>query len=617
MVNFQKKIKFLLKNLYNDDLNKLTEAFISFSPLKENSKQLRSRKVTIRKWLDEKNEIKNPHKFHKEYQNYAISQLRFRDGREVFSFRAFDDWSLDKFEERFREYQEDKNSKHISLKDYGYIYYYHEDSQSMVYFKITYGDNNQVELSTYHHAQILIYTGEMIRDSSSSMLHFIVSNELEKMFFSFSELDLKLDFDVYGICLSKDFILKNPKSSLVLLSQKLLSIDRKKIFETKINASNITIANNDKRTEEVSFIDNLYTHLRDLKSCTDSYLSKNIFLNLFLEEFNLFYQKLNDFESKDEFFINSLVKNLHIILTSLQQSKKREHLKIIYTIKDIDKSLFSSIDNQAIEIYNYLLKLSEQGIISFEFVISLGEKVKINKELEFIFQGFEQAGIRMLFRGYREMKAYTTIILIDDYNLAISCRNGYYTHNVTRSRKKVDDLRKEYEIQKNYAQPLKTIIERDYPLNGIWYMYGNGSNNTLHFATILIDGDSMNITLNSHNNQKYQGVIYRVYGDVLLCSNLAIMKFREDEKNQVIKIVSLMSDQHNGNGKPIILFAILSRVEMEEDDREMLFSALVDQQNSPYDKASFKLSLSIDEILRPLLFKYESIINNKTLHPSG
>jgi hypothetical protein len=294
MVDFQKKIKFLLKYIYNDELNRLTEAFIKYKY--PTSKQLRSRKVAIRKWLDGKKKIKSPYMFHIDYEKYAISQLRFKDGTEVFPLSAFD-LSFDKFEGKFEKYQNDKKSKHISLEDYRYIYYYHEDSQSLVYFEITYEGNGKIKLSTHHHAQVLSYTGEVTQDSSSSMLHFIVSNEFERMFFSFSELDLKLDFDVYGLCLSKDFLLKNPKSSLVLLSQKLLGVEKKKLFETKINASNITIVNNDKRTEEVSFIDNLSTHLRDLKSCTDGYFSRDIFLNLFLEEFNLFYQKLDDFEA--------------------------------------------------------------------------------------------------------------------------------------------------------------------------------------------------------------------------------------------------------------------------------------------------------------------------------
>ena len=609
MVDFQKKIKFLFKNLYNDDLNRLTEAFIFFSPLKEESKQLISRKVTMRKWLDEKNEIKTPHKFQKDYQNYAISKLKFRNGREVFSFRAFDDWILDKFEDRFREYQEDKNRKDISLEHYQYIYYYYEESKSLAYIKINYEESNQVTFVTNHSLHTLIYKGEV--KISNNTINFIVSNESEMMFFSFSELDLKLNNEIYGIYLSKDYSLEKPKSSLVLLSRKKLTLEMEGQFKTKINPSNITIANNDKRirTEEGSFIDNLSSHLKDLKSCTDNHISKDIFLNIFLEEFNLFYRKFSDFDRKDEFFISSLINNLYIILNSLEQTKEKQHLKIIYTLKDVKNSLFSPIDSQAIDIYTYLIKLSKQDIISFEFVIALDKKVKVDKELVFLFKGLEQAGIAILFRDYSEMKAYTTILLIDNYNLAISCRNGYYAHNITRSKNKIDDLRKKYEIQKKYAQPLQTILDRDYPLNGTWYFYGYGSSGVLHFATILIEGNIIDVTLKSHNDTKYRGKMYKIYGDVLLCTELGIMKFREEEEKKIIKIISVMSDQHNGNGKPVVLFAILSRVQLEEEDMNNIFLALIDKDISIHEKTSYSVSMNIDAMLKPLLFKYEKIYN--------
>ena len=54
----------------------------------------------------------------------------------------------------------------------------------------------------------------------------------------------------------------------------------------------------------------------------------------------------------------------------------------------------------------------------------------------------------------------------------------------------------------------------------------------------------------------------------------------------------------------MMLFAILSKVELDEEDRETIFSTLVDQENSPYEKASFQLSLHIDAVLKPFLQKY-------------
>jgi hypothetical protein len=138
-------------------------------------------------------------------------------------------------------------------------------------------------------------------------------------------------------------------------------------------------------------------------------------------------------------------------------------------------------------------------------------------------------------------------------------------------------------------------------------MYSYGSNNDLHIEKLTIDGENIDGIILTHNNLRYQGKVYRIYEDVLLCTEYGIMKFKKEYEHNIIKIVSIMADQENGNRQSIIIFAILSRVELEEQDREAIFSAMVDKESSPHEKGSFKLSLSLYETLRPLLFKYEKI----------
>ena len=95
MVDFQKKIKFLLENLYDNDENRLTQDFIKYSS--PTPQQLRSRKVAIMKWLHEKS-LKTPY-ISKDYEKYAISKLKFKNGMQVFPFNAFD-WKFSKFQQR-------------------------------------------------------------------------------------------------------------------------------------------------------------------------------------------------------------------------------------------------------------------------------------------------------------------------------------------------------------------------------------------------------------------------------------------------------------------------------------------------------------------------------------
>ena len=596
MVKFKKKINFLLENLYKD-INELAKAFHpSENPTK---KEIRSRKVAVRKWLNGQQEGAR----FSGYENYPIAKLTFKNGMQVFPLSAFDEWGFEKFENRFKEYQKDKELRHISLKDYRYIYYYHEKNRELVYFEIEYEKYNRVTLYTKHHAQMLFYKGYIERHSD--ILHYIVSNSDEMMFFSFNELALKLDYDVYGLALTKDYELKKPKTSMVLLSQKLLTKEQRKIFETKINISNITIADNEKKGIEVCFINNLSNHLRDLKEVTDNYSSNDIFLNLFLDEYNLFYNKFDQFSNQYGYYLSSFSKGMMKIIDLLLKTDKKHHIQVVYTLKDFDKSLFNPSFSDSVEFFHRIVTLSKEERISFEFIIVLKKDTVIDRDLKDKFREFQEANIPIYFRRKKDIKAYSTIVLIKDYMLAVFGLKGEDRYKITKYPTDVLKLTKEYEFQKKYAKSLQEILEEDYPLNGRWYQYGYGSKNALHFAIFDIEGDNIDITLKSHDNRKFKGVIHRVYDDILLCTSLAIIKFRDNKQNPVLRIVSLMSDQHNGNGKPIILYGILSRVEIDKGDRDRLFSVLVDRKTSSYDKASFKLSLSIDEVLSPLLFKYE------------
>jgi len=609
MVDLQKKINFLFHVVYNESLNELTKAFYPKSH--PSLKEIRSRKVTIKKWLAEP--VKSVNKFHNEYYNYPISKFSFLNGEEVFPLTAFTEWSLDEFEIRYYEYQNEKNSDiidtnyKISLVDYHYIYYYLEAKQKLFYFKIDYFDNDEVQFTTSHHTQIITYKGHIKRHTKSSTLHYIVENDLEMIFFSFSKLDLKLNKYAYGIGLSKDFQLKNPKASFVILSQEKLSEEKEEEFQTKINPTNIIIVDNEKQTKEESFIKNLSTHIRDISETAINYKTDNIFLNLFLEEIKLFNNKFYNFQNKYEFQFTSFSSSMAVMLNLLKQSKNKHHIQVLYTLEDIDNSLFSPIDDFALSLYAFIVDNSKKKKISFEFVIALRSKVVIDKRLEDKFQEFEEAGISLRFRNYRDVFSYSTLILVDKYNLAVSCIKGEKDYIATKYSTDINKLKKEYTKQRSYAKFLHNILEKNYILNGTYYMYSYGSNNDLYIDKLTIDGENINGIILTHNNLRYQGKVHRIYEDVLLCTEYGIMKFKKEYERNIIKIVSIMADQENGNRQSIIIFAILSRVELEEQDREAIFSAMVDKECSPYEKGSFKLSLSLYETLRPLLFKYEKI----------
>lgn len=595
MVDFCRKIEFLKKYLYDDCDDKLTRAFMPISS--PSSMEVRKRKVAVRSWIKDKRKSAN---FSHEYYKYQISKLHFKDESTVFPLSAFD-WKYEKFVKQYEKYLKDKESHLVTIEDYKYIYYYDEDKQELLYFEIEYQEDKQVKLFTHHHSHQLTYVGRVERHTSSSMLHFIVESDDEMMFFSFSKLDLKLKFNVYGLCLSKDFNLKSPKSSIVLLTQNLLTVENKCTFKTKINPSNIMIVDNNGEGIEESFINNLSTHIRRLKSSLDSYSSQNIFLNLFLEEFALFYQQFDGLYNKRGFHLSSFSQSIKIILKLLEQSTQNHRIRMVYTIKNTNKSLFSSTDNASIEMFNLLLQIAKEQQISFEFIILLGRKALLDNALSSKLKQFEEAGIVLSFREYGEVKAYSSVILIDDYRLAISCLKGEKIYTVTNLSSEVNKLKNEYEKQLKHVLSLRQILNDEQILNGKWILYGHNSLNQRNSVIIEIDGLNAYI---QYDNKEYKGEVRTLYSDVLICSDFGIIKFKEHEKENVLKIVSFLSDQDYGNRKPMMLFAILSKVELDVEDIDVIFSALVDRENSPYEKASFQLSLHIDTVLRPFLLKY-------------
>jgi len=586
---------------YDKSYTELTIALLDGEPTLEN---IRRHKASVKKWL--KGSVKNPTKFGKKYANCPIAKITFKDGTPLFPFKAFDNWSYGVFVEQYQRYQKDKNSQHISLQDYRYIYYYHEDIKKLAYFEIKYYENGEIELVTHHHPQVIRYIGNIKHHYESSMIHFIVENESEKMFFSFNELDLKLNFNVYGVAISKDYSLKHPKSSLVLLSNDKLTLPKEKLFRTKINSCNITIANNEKKSEEISFLDNLSIQLRALKDNQENYHSKNIFLRLFMGEFSLFYRKFDKFLNQNQFKLNSFSTSINCIFSLLDEIGEKERIKIIYTLKDIKKSLFSLVDSEAKMMYDYFIQLSLSGQFDIEFIIILEKQITIDNQLKEQFERLQKSGIELLFRDNSNLLAYSTIALIDNYDLfAIFALKSDKEYTVTRYQTDVKNLKTEYETQKSYAISLNEMLKKQLTLQGKYYFYGYGAKHTLHRTTVFIDGKSVILKL---YNREYRGEIYNLYGNIVICSELGIMKLKERYKHRAIKTVSFISEQHHGNGESIILFGVLSRYLLEEEELKSIFSTLVDKKESPRNKASFKESASVhDKIIKPLLFKYEGL----------
>lgn len=603
MKDFNQKISFIFNHIANKDINQLTKLFIiSRNPTKE---EIRSRKVTIKKWLEGTSQ--NANKFPENYSNYNIAQIKFKNGQAVFDLNAFFTWDYNTFEKHFNNYENELKilNKQELYREYKYIYFYSTKYKDIYHLEIEYLDTNNIKISTNEYPSLLEYIGNIERHTGSDIIYLIASNDEEKIFFVFSELDFKTtNYYVYGIGIDKDFNFKTPKASFILWAKKLLDDEGKKQFKYKINATNTIIANNKYNTS--TFTHNISNHLYNLYEESEKERNKSLFENFFREEFSFFYTEIFlGFKREDKFYINSLARNIHLLLKFLIQNKDKVHLKIFYTIEDIEKSMFSSNDERNLQLYNNFIKLSEDNILSFEFIISLRKNIKISRNFQNQIKKLEEAKINVYFYEYDKLKKYSTILVIDNYLIGISCETNYIAHYLIKKKATLEQLHKDYNFYKENAVSFENFIEKLCLIKGEWFLYGYGSQNTLKKATLRFYGFDIDITM---DKKTYKGDVKNIYKRILISSELFFIDFDSTNTSR-IKIVSMMTTEKNSLGSHTILFAILSKIALDTVDIENLLSIIVDknEKRSSFEKGTLKTSHNINQYLSDLLNKYHRI----------
>jgi len=596
MENFKKKIELVYKKIYSQNINQLTKAFLPV--LNPTKTQIRSRKITINKWL--KGEITTPYHFQSDYNKYPISKKITEKGEPLLPLEAFSR-SLEEFEKRLNDYENNQPSKETPLNEYQYIYIYSEDKNKLVYIKITYLENDQVEMVANNYNIQRVYRGRVELHRDSGILHYLVSSEFEKIFFSFSNLQIKLNTRCYGLQLSKSLLKEVPMSSLVLLSKKILTEEEKSFFITRMNSSNNLFAQNMKESKEESFIDNISSKLDGLNQIINDYDNhNNLFLDFLLKEFNIFHKKLNNALTKHQFSsylnVNQLLKN---ILSSQKLLKTELIIKVFYTITNEDKFIF---DLTEIELYNLIVDLHKEKKLYIELTLYINNEVKLIEQIQDKLKSFKELNIPLYFTKNSQTN-YSSIIVVQNYSMGMFLLKNEKEYKITHD---LDTLNGKYKIEKSSSllNLTELLNQNNKLLQGRWYLYVYGR--VLHKAEINIDAYSVKINLIEPDRREYFGTVSKKYENIEISTNFGLIRFREYEQSS-IKIVAFISGQRDADDKHVITFAIFSRWNLKEEDLNSIFPKLVNKEFSPYEQASFKLSLGLDDKLRELVNKYEQI----------
>jgi hypothetical protein len=133
---FTEKLQLIYRKLFDEDIEKFTEAFIDYEKFKKdkNSKNefFTNRKIVLRRWLRQGSYCTSD--FQKSFKNYKISLYKI-DNEPLFRLKDFRNSNLAYFEKRLDIYIKQQQRVHINT-DYRYIYLFNRLKESIESYSI-------------------------------------------------------------------------------------------------------------------------------------------------------------------------------------------------------------------------------------------------------------------------------------------------------------------------------------------------------------------------------------------------------------------------------------------------------------------------------------------------
>ncbi len=594
MKEFYNKIALLKSDFFGDNCTELTKALV----LEEESENITRAKSKVLNWIGQ--ETKKPRGFIDNYHKLPISQIRFKTSNEqVFPLEAFKDWKLETFMERLKKYKNDLDyiEKIMSFK---YLCFFSQKINAVLYFTLNYIENNEgfsIELLDSNLNSK--YSGILIFNQEDNIIQ-IVDKSLPKQIicnFIFDKSSSKL----FGLGLFHSNIQESVEAKTCILLKEQIDLNHMSLnFLSSINQISLVEA----KISASEFKKALYKYIGKVEKYIELNPHNGLHFQNFIYSFKDIYNNLKLFNDSGKYFITDIQTTIEssINLFSKYTDKEKREINLLIDIND------RNID------FNYiktLLLSFQEGFISLNLIILIESDFQLAYQDEKSFREIEAKGVNLFFLD-KSKSLYSFIFFFhSDITFAIykeSFVKGYKVINLTNTIKKLNDF---YHQKIKESLNIDELIKQKYPLNGIWHFDGYGSNDVLHHVIFNIKNTKIDLTLKRKEVLKeYSGdVFYNLNEYTILSTGLGIFHLKNSEPNS-IKIASLVSDQYK-TGTPtdnrggVILFGLFSRQEIEENDLVDFFAKIISKENSPYEKASFKISLNISEAFKELRIKYE------------
>ena len=370
MDNFTRKLRLIYEKIFQEDLEKFTNAFIDMKKFDRNTqldqKQFfLNRKTVLRRWLSK--EISCTNDFQKSFNNYKVSLYQLH-GSSLFSVNDFKSSNnIEEFERNIDLYLEYKQTVYMN-KEYQYIYLFcNEEENIRLYHIVKWQKSSGNEVIITLEQESTLYTGTFTIDEENNIF---IKIKIQKRTLYLLFHDTKDHSRTYIVGTSMGYRVNDNK---VPISQKIL------FAKEKLNTKDIELSFILNVTESISAIENrLNFNSQEVKiNHFVKYASKfkkyhqfftyllsqkyhqHFYYRLAFREFYASFRLFESFSKKETYYIRNYQQAF------LEAIKTVESIQNIpfYVVFQLNKeNLFFAKNDKELQIKNRFLNLSKYGV---------------------------------------------------------------------------------------------------------------------------------------------------------------------------------------------------------------------------------------------------------------
>jgi len=575
---FNAKIVYIYEKLFENDKEKLLLYFTDHSL----GKKQKNRKKTIENWLEGR--TKKPNGFH--LSKFKISEYRL-NGKALLEINAFKKWSLKTFKERVDLYLKETHSADVP-NEIRFIYFFNTVEKKLGYFEISYPNEENhsiVHLYSPLYASNMTYRGTLT--TFNNMTYISVQNQFDYMHYIFKNNVnvFKKELKVFGVAQCVDAPTREPKSYLALLTSNRLTPTEERNFAHKLNFSNLMIADDFTdgcNQEKTFFLENFSEKIHALSRDIEHYnihevISQDMYLDIILKEYRSYITLLEKAFYHSDYIIDHRRQSILFALEEMCQHEMAE-ATILYQL-DSENLTILDYKNSIMEMQLKLVKAKKLKL-NYLFIvsnISLLTKRSIRQ-----IQSLEQHGIDVKLTSINE-SIYSKILVVKDKDFAIYKRKNDHSENhVTKNALTIEELNFEVEELSKIAISLNEFIAQNYHLNGTWYHYTFSSRQeNLSYQTVKfnITNSSVLATFPTHTNK---GELLTTKEYTLILMENSVIKIQNIVLKNKIFRVSIIGKELNMYNRDILLFGLMSRKELKEEQLMPLLQSIHKQEDEKY-----------------------------------